>query len=185
MAAYQLGNIKILLVDDNHYMVLLLRTILSAFGVTRMKQAANGAEAMDLLKTFQPDLIITDWRMKPVGGLELTKMVRYKDNYPLCFTPIIIVSGYSDPGSVVKARRAGINQYLVKPISPQTLYQRIIWTIENPLQFQLIDDCYVPVHNQANHPDAFPIATQGIPDDTDGDIVIEDLDDDTNTNFWL
>ena len=76
-------------------------------------------------------------------------------------------------------------EYLVKPISPQTLYQRIIWTIENPLQFQLIDDCYVPVHNQANHPDAFPIATQGIPDDTDGDIVIEDLDDDTNTNFWL
>ncbi|WP_417317261.1 response regulator [Emcibacter sp.] len=139
------SNISILVIDDNENMVTLLQAMLSAFGAGQLKVAFNGNDALKIMKNWTPDLIITDWRMKPMGGYEFVKLMRSENNYPECFIPIIVVSGYSEITRVREAQAVGVNQFLVKPVSPESLYRRIMWTIQHPFQFRLVDRRYVPV----------------------------------------
>jgi len=161
VAFYNLSNLSILIVDDNRNMVTLLCAMLNAFGVQNLKVAYSADAALKTLDNWVPDIILTDWRMKPVGGREFVRMIRTEKNYPHCFTPIIVISGYSEVEKVSEARSVGVNQFLVKPVAPEALYRRIMWTIENPQQYVVEDGHYVPVEFSKN--------TKG-PDDMDLDI---------------
>lgn len=130
-----LSPLRLLVVDDNRHMRELVTAILNALEITDVRQACDGADAAGILKAHEVDLVITDWLMDPVCGIELIKWIRTSDESPDPFLPAIMISSYSTPDRVVEARNAGINEFLVKPLSPRSLYQRIANLVEKPRPF--------------------------------------------------
>lgn len=137
MPGYNLKNLKCLVVDDNANMRSLLRTILATLGVRRKNiiEAFCVENALNELKADEIDLVITDWKMEPVSGIDFVKLLRDEKSSPNPFIPIILLTGYTELERVLEAMDAGVNEFLAKPISPKELYVRILSIIENPRPF--------------------------------------------------
>lgn len=133
--AYRFDKITILVVDDIKPMASLTCSILNAFGCNNVQMALSGLEGLSMAEDIEPDLIIVDWQMPDMNGIELTKEIRKQTNSANQFVPIIMMSGYGSMLRVSEARDAGINEFLVKPFSAQDLYLRIVQVIEKPRQF--------------------------------------------------
>lgn len=126
MEELNLSKLRFLVVDDNTFMRNLIRTILSAFGCRIVLEAGDGAEALKMLEGgANPDIIIADWEMPELNGLELVQRIRHDEKSSNKFVPVIMVSAYSELKSVCEARDSGVNEFLVKPISAKGLYSRI------------------------------------------------------------
>ena len=118
------SNIAALIVDDNAHMRAIVATLLHALGVTESRQAADGAEAREMLSQWRPDLIIVDQNMRPVCGTEFARALRRTSEN--CYdTPIIMLTAHTERSIVVAARDAGIDEILAKPISAKALMQRL------------------------------------------------------------
>ena len=133
--AYQFERLKILVVDDNAHMRRLVVTILQAFGVIQIYEAENGEQAWHALVEHNPDICVLDWMMEGMSGLELTQKIRSDPGSPNCFVPVIMLTGYTSLDHVARARDAGVNEFIAKPISPKTLMQRFEAVIEHPRPF--------------------------------------------------
>ncbi|ABS63828.1 response regulator receiver protein [Parvibaculum lavamentivorans DS-1] len=129
------GKLKILVVDDSAYMRHLLMTLLQALGVPEVYLAVNGDEAWEAFRRYEPDLVITDAAMLPVDGFDLAKKLRSLNGRALGMVPIIMVSGHTDLASVERARDIGITEFLSKPISARSLYERLIQVVDKPRPF--------------------------------------------------
>ena len=114
MADEYLKNVKFLIVDDNAFMRAIIRQALAALHADQVREAADGEEALRLMETYVPDIVILDWEMKPMDGLEFTVRVRLSKDSPNVFTPIIMVSGHFERRRVVAARNAGVNEFVVQ-----------------------------------------------------------------------
>ena len=134
-ARYVLDNISVLVIDDNKHMSNLVVEILHALGVKNTCQAGDAAKAFQELKHFMADVIIVDWHMEPLDGLDFVRLVRTAKDSPNPYVPIIMLSGYTEFRRITEARDAGINEFLAKPISAKSLYQRIAAIIDNPRPF--------------------------------------------------
>lgn len=139
--AYELDKLKILLVDDDSSMRFLVRDLLKAFGVGDIQTANDGQAAYQALRKFAADIVIADWVMKPMNGLEFLQKVRNEPDSPNPYVPMIMLTGYTDADRVLACRDAGVTSYLAKPITPQTLYSRIVSVIEDKRPF-VRTDCY-------------------------------------------
>lgn len=139
-----LSPLRLLVVDDNRHMRELVTAILNALEMTRIRPAPDGAEAIHELRAHEIDLVITDWLMDPVCGIELVRWIRTSAESPDPFMPVIMISSYTTPDRVVEARGAGINEFLVKPLSPRSLYQRIANLVERPRPFVRSKDYFGP-----------------------------------------
>ena len=117
---------KVLLVDDSKTMRNIQKSILAQLGHTDIEEASDGQEALEKVSGFKPDLLLVDWNMPKLNGLEFVKAFR-KDNKT---TPIIMVTTESERARVVEAIKAGVNNYVVKPFTPDVLSQRISETLE-------------------------------------------------------
>lgn len=135
MAEGYLANVKFLIVEDNSFMQTVVRRVLSALGAKEVRECSDGADALKILKTFDADIIITDWAMEPLDGVELTTMIRTAADSTNPYIPIIMLSAYSEMNRIVEARDAGVNEFVVKPISVNTLFSRIQAVIERPRPF--------------------------------------------------
>lgn len=133
--AYRFDNIQLLLVEDNPHMCRLMRAMLLGLGVTSIQVAPNGNVAIKMLQDGAFDLVIADLAMKPMDGLEMTRLVRTADNSPCPTIPIIMMTGHSERHLVEAARDAGISEFLCKPLTAQALYARIVSAIEQPRDF--------------------------------------------------
>ncbi len=133
--AYNLEKLQFLLVDDNKHMLTLTKSILNSLGAKHTIEAENGAEAFKELRHFPADIIICDWQMEPLDGIDFTRMVRTANDSPNPFVPIIMLTGHTQMRRITEARDAGVNEYLAKPISAHGLYSRIISIIERPRPF--------------------------------------------------
>lgn len=133
--AYALEKAKILIVDDMRPMLALTSSVLQIFGFEQVYTANNGQEAFELTCKYDPDMIITDWMMSPMDGLEFTEMVRRNPLAPNPYVPIMMMTGFSSRLRVESARDHGITEFLVKPFSAQDLYKRVEQIIEKPRQF--------------------------------------------------
>lgn len=144
--AYDFSKLNVLLVEDNQYMRGLLRELLRGLGVRAdyLVDVSNGVAALEAMKEFPADLIITDWKMAPMDGLTLTRKIRTDDDSPNPFVPIILCTGFTELEKVEKARDSGITEILAKPIDAKTLYERIRSIIENPRPFTKSDDYIGP-----------------------------------------
>lgn len=116
---------KIMLVDDSKSMRTIQRSILQQIGYTDVEEAADGQDALSKVGAFQPDIILCDWNMPIMDGLTFVKTYRQTNKT----TPIIMVTTESEKARVVDAIRAGINNYVVKPFTPDILRLRISETL--------------------------------------------------------
>jgi DNA-binding response OmpR family regulator len=139
-----LSRIRFLIVDDNSFSRTLIRRILLQFGATEVQEAPDGETAIYEIKSFKPDIIIVDWMMKPMNGMELVKWLREGKDSPAPFTPVVMVSAFSHVSNVLQARDAGINEFLAKPISAKSLLGRIQAVIDKPRQFVRADAYFGP-----------------------------------------
>jgi two-component system, chemotaxis family, chemotaxis protein CheY len=127
--------LKILLVDDNQHMRMLLTEILRALGVRQIFEAMDGAEAIQLMRDTQMDLVMTDLTMSPLDGIDFVNLLRNSPESPGPFTPVIMITGHSTMRRVAEARDAGVNEFLAKPVTARSLIHRINLVIEYPRPF--------------------------------------------------
>lgn len=133
--AISLENVKFLIVDDNKHMRSLVRTILMSLGAKYMKEAIDGADALMELQSFEADIVICDWNMSPLDGLDLVRLIRTGNDSNNPYVSIIMLTGHTEKSRVLEARDAGVNEFLAKPISAKKLYSRIFSIIEHPRKF--------------------------------------------------
>jgi two-component system, chemotaxis family, chemotaxis protein CheY len=130
-----LANLHMLVIDDNPHMRSIVVAILRGAGFLRVKEASDGAQALEEMRTGVPDIIICDLNMDPIDGLEFTKMLRTATDSPGAFIPVIMMTGHTERSKVTAARDAGINELVAKPISAKTLLERIVAVIDRPRPF--------------------------------------------------
>ena len=130
-----LHNLRFLIVEDSSFMREILREVLMHFDVRNIREASDGADALQIMKAWTPDIVLLDWEMQPFDGIEFTRTIRAKKGTEECFLPIIMVSAHSEYWRIQQARNAGVNEFLVKPVSPKALFSRIRAVIERPRQF--------------------------------------------------
>ena len=135
MSGYRFDRLRILVVDDNVHMRKLVTTILQAFGVTQIYEAHNGETGWAALREHTPDMIILDWVMEGMSGIELIKMVRANPQSPNPFVPAIMLTGHTSMDHVQQARDAGMNEFIAKPVSVKTMMSRLSAVIEHPRPF--------------------------------------------------
>lgn len=109
----------ILVVDDYTTMVRIIRNLLKQLGFENVEEASDGQAALDKLRMKSYGLVISDWNMEPMTGYELLQQVRADDK--LKRTPFIMVTAKSRTENVIAAKKAGVNTYIVKPFTAQTL----------------------------------------------------------------
>lgn len=117
------GNLKILIVDDYKTMLRIIGNLLKQLGFRNVEEATDGTMALEKLKKDKFDLIISDWNMEPMGGLDLLKTVR--NDTKLKNLPFIMVTAESKVENVVIAKQAGVTNYIVKPFNAQTLKSKL------------------------------------------------------------
>ena len=117
------SSIPILVVDDYQTMVRIIRNLLKQLGFEDVDEASDGSEALAKMRERKYGLIISDWNMQPMTGYELLKQVRADRD--LHSTPFIMVTAESKTENVIAAKRAGVNNYIVKPFNAQTLKSKI------------------------------------------------------------
>ena len=139
-----LEALKVLIVEDNQHMRVLLRSLLGSAGMHDVQEAGDGSAALTELATRRCDLILCDLAMKPMDGLELTREVRRSKKSANPFVPIIMISGYTEKRRVEAARDAGVTEFLAKPITAQSLYSRIAEIMERPRAFIRCDTYFGP-----------------------------------------
>ena len=130
-----ISQLNFLVIDDNPYMRLILRTILMPLGGPMVKEAEDGASGLQVLKTFPVDIVLVNWMMQPIDGIEFTHSLRTASDTPNPMLPVIMLSGHTEPKRVAEARDAGVTDFLSKPVSPKALYLRIEQVILRPRQF--------------------------------------------------
>jgi len=116
-------NIKILIVDDFATMRKIIKNILLQLGFKDILEADDGTTALELLKKQKVDLIISDWNMPKMPGIELLKAIR--KNEELKDIKFIMVTAEAQKESVVEAIKHGVNQYVIKPFTPETLKEKL------------------------------------------------------------
>ena len=140
----RLPTIKVLIVDDDHYMRKVVRTMLAAVGVVRVHEASNGAAGLHAIKEINPDIVFVDWEMPMIDGLQFIKMVRSPATFPTPDVPIILLTGHGDRWRVIEAARLGVHEYLLKPVSTKALLERIAAVLIKPRKMVQLDRYYGP-----------------------------------------
>ena len=116
-------NAPILVVDDYQTMVRIIRNLLKQLGFENVDEASDGREALEKMRTKKYGLVISDWNMEPMTGYELLREVRADEI--LRPTPFIMVTAESKTENVIAAKKAGVNNYIVKPFNAQTLKSKV------------------------------------------------------------
>ena len=138
----RLARIKILIVDDHHYIRKVVRTMLDGIGVRHMQEASDGMAALEALPKFEPDVVILDWDMPLIDGLEFVRMVRTPGS-PNPDVPIIMLTAHNEFWRVKEALRYGVHEFLTKPVSTKNLRDRIVAVLQ-PRPMITVQDQYVP-----------------------------------------
>ncbi len=113
----------VLIVDDYKTMLRIIRNLLKQLGFNNVDEASDGAEALNKMRSKNYGIIISDWNMEPMTGYELLKEVRADEM--LKKTPFIMVTAESKTDNVIAAKKAGVNNYIVKPFNAATLKQKL------------------------------------------------------------
>ena len=116
-------SMPVLVVDDYSTMIRIIRNLLKQLGFENVDDASDGTAALEKMRAQKYGLIISDWNMEPMTGYELLQKVR--GDRDLCETPFIMITAESKTENVIAAKKAGVNNYIVKPFNAQTLKSKI------------------------------------------------------------
>ena len=116
-------SMPVLVVDDYNTMIRIIRNLLKQLGFEDVDDASDGSAALAKLREKKYGLVISDWNMEPMTGYELLKQVR--SNPDISTTPFIMITAESKTENVIAAKKAGVNNYIVKPFNADTLKTKI------------------------------------------------------------
>ncbi|MBL9031296.1 MAG: response regulator [Phycisphaerae bacterium] len=117
---------KVLLIDDSRTMRNIQRSVLGQLGYTQIDEAGDGQEGLAKVASYEPELILLDWNMPVMDGMSFLTTLRKQGNK----TPVIMVTTEAEKSRVIEAIKAGVNNYLVKPFTPEILAERIKQTMD-------------------------------------------------------
>lgn len=141
---FKFEKLSMLVVEDTQPMQKLLVSVLETLGIRNVHTAANGEDAYRLFVHHAHDIVLTDWQMVPMDGIELTRLIRKSPNSPNKLVPIILITGFSAWPRVAEARDAGVTEFLVKPFTANDLARRIAHVINKPRDFIETHDFFGP-----------------------------------------
>ncbi len=116
-------DLDVLIVDDAPTMRRILRSLLRELGLKKVREAEDGRAALEELKARKADLVISDWNMPRMNGMELLRAIRKDES--LRHIPVLMIAAESKKENVIEAVRAGVNHYIVKPFNAQTLGKKL------------------------------------------------------------
>jgi len=138
-------GLVVLIADSNAYTRRLTRMMLTNLGCKATYEATDGAAALDAIRTINPDVMILEWDMSVLDGREVMRIVRSPGVFPKPNVPIVMLSDRGLRSRVTTAVRLGVNEFLVKPISPKTLQQRLLGIMLNPRPMVRAGRYYIPM----------------------------------------
>jgi CheY-like chemotaxis protein len=144
-----LADLKVLVVDDNSNVQRLIGDVLRAGGVGQVENARDGLHARDKIASWDPHIIFSDWHMPVMDGLELTRSIRRAaiqpdGRIPNPQVPVIVVTGRRGEADVEMARRAGVNEFVIKPFTPAGILSRVQLVLLKPRPFVVSEDYIGP-----------------------------------------
>jgi CheY-like chemotaxis protein len=143
-SAYDFSGLKIVVADDNRFMRQLLTAVLTGMRVPHPFKAESGEVALRIIAETQPDLLIADWEMPAMTGIELVRHLRDEETSPSPTLPIIMMASHCALDRVIEARDAGANEFMAKPITVDAVYKRLINLIERPRPFIRLESYFGP-----------------------------------------
>lgn len=147
-----LAPLSFLIVDDNRHMRTILGAVLKSIGVHRLYEAEDGADALGLLHHQPIDIVILDYNMMQIDGIEFARIVRKAPDSRNPYLPLIMVSGHSERSRIVEARDAGINEFVVKPLNAKSLLERIVNVILRPRPYVRCASYFGPDRRRKSQP---------------------------------
>jgi two-component system chemotaxis response regulator CheY len=138
-------GLVVLVADSNPYLRRLTRQMLMNLGVKSIYESGDGIAALDAIRNVNPDVMILDWEMPILDGREVMRIVRSPGDFPKANLPIIMLTDIGLQSRVTSAIRLGVHEFLVKPISPKTLQQRLLGIILNPRPMVRAGKFYIPM----------------------------------------
>ena len=142
--AEKFAAIKVLIVDDDPGTRKLVKTLLTTMGIRTILEAGDGMVGLDLVQKHAPDVVILDWQMPRVQGPNFMRILRSPDNFPYPAVPVIMVTGHGEYSKVKEAIAVGVNEFLLKPVSPKNLLERMVMVLFNPRPMIRKGDYYGP-----------------------------------------
>lgn len=116
-------SMNVLVVDDYKSMIRIVRGLLNQLGFHNVDEALDGPTALELIRSKSYGLVLSDWNMQPMSGLELLREVRAEDRTRTL--PFVMVTAEAKAENVVAARQAGVNNYVIKPFTLAVLKQKL------------------------------------------------------------
>lgn len=132
----RLSKVSVLVEDDDKAIANLIKNVLKNLGFGNVVVVHNASDGLQVLHNTAIDLVITDWEMEPMSGVELTEAIRKFDS-PKRFLPVIMLTGHGEKAEIEKARDSGITEFLIKPFTVKTLCSRIMMVVDAPRSFIL------------------------------------------------
>ena len=132
---YNFRDLEILIVDDNDFAHNILRDILLAMKIKKIRHASSASDAIHEIDNKLPDILFVDLLMKPVDGFELIKGIRSHSSEDVRHLPVLVITAYSSVEHVKRARDSGASEVLCKPISVTSVYDRLVYMRNSPRQF--------------------------------------------------
>jgi two-component system chemotaxis response regulator CheY len=129
-----LGRLTILVIDDNAQMRSIIGAVLAAMGVKDRHFAPDGQRGLEAVRQVRPDIVFCDYEMPRMNGLDVLSGVRALPD-PLCYTPVIMLTGHSDLPRLTAARDRGVTEFLTKPVSAANIARRLDAVILRPRDF--------------------------------------------------
>src|SRR5664280_3196284 len=139
-----LKDLNILIADNNAYARRLTRTMLMNLGARLVIEAADGLAALELIRTCDPDVMLLDWEMPGLNGMEVLRIVRSPGVFPRPKLPTIMLTNRAKRAHVLEALRVGVHEFLVKPTSPKALCERLMSVVIKPRPMMTVGKYYVP-----------------------------------------
>lgn len=130
VSSYDLSRLTVLIVEDNAFTQDILRAIVRQLGVASIEVCGDGAEALKWISRGSFDLLLVDWQIPSLDGCALVRAIRGLEDKAKAATPVIMITASGGKNHVTQARDAGVDGYLVKPVSAQAIYARIASVID-------------------------------------------------------
>ncbi len=139
-----IAALRVLVVDDEHTMRKVTRSLLQAIGVKAIYEANDGHSGLETLCTLGPDVVILDWEMPSLNGPDFVRRVRSPGTFPIPDVPIIMLTAFGERSRVLEMIKLGVNEFLLKPVSSKALLARLVSVVAKPRRMVRKGDFYVP-----------------------------------------
>lgn len=145
-------RLNVLIVEDNRHTRTMLSQILRAVGIVHIFETADGAEALKMMRAHEIDVVLTDLAMEPVDGVEFVRQLRNSPDSPNQMTPVIMITGHSTMRRIREARDAGVNEFIVKPLTARAVIERLHMIVDHARPYIRTDDYFGPDRRRRSDP---------------------------------